>query len=1019
MSFGLTNHSRPPFPGLRPFQAEDAEWFFGRERHIQEIIRKLLSFRFVSVVGSSGSGKSSLLRAGVIPRLLEKDLALKVLVFRPGYNPVHELALAILKASPENSRVSVDEVFHLLLQHEFGLVEVMRMLFPDYGNGFLFLVDQFEEVFRYQQQETSHLEAHPAQHFVKLILAASRQKDIPLYVMLTLRSDFMGDCEQISGLPEAINDGQFLIPRLKPDELKLSIEGPIKKAGLRINPQLVERLVREAQHNPDQLPVLQHALMRTWEVWAEEKKPDRPIDFDHYDKTGGIAEALSRHAEEAYHELNNDDQAGCALLFKVLTVQGSGERGVRRPQTVQQLSLITRLEYSSINRILSGFRDTSRGFLMPPGQTPLNADAVVDLSHESLMRVWSRLKLWVEEEAESASFYIRLVENARLYDQGLAGLWRDPDLQFAINWKQLHQPNESWANLYQHGLDRALSFIEASELLKAQLLSNNSRQLRQRRVLLFLALVLLSILSIWALLEREEAQQNELLAAKERDIAAKERDKLVLQKKATDHARSQAESNLLLAVTNEKKAGIQREEAIKQKEEADKQRQIAQKNAMDAALQRDAAQNATVRAEKEKADAIRSRQIAENERTNAENQRQIAENAERSSRKLRLLSLAKNLAVQSRLAVQGSYPATYLKPAIALAAWKLNFKYGGDPDDREFYLSLLSAQRWANPEDSYIEKSAGKAILSLAYSTDGKYLLSGSEDGLLRLHLAGKPGSVLASKSWKNAIIKQIYQVPESNQFLVLFQDAQLIIARIERGALITSQPVNLGDKAFAVTSVGNSKIAVVSPHQIGLWEMDSIKGIVFTKWLQKDLKIEWTSVSSTSNQILLGTNEGRIAKFRLNGSLIWESERLKNRISSLAVYGNYWAAGSSKGEAMLVLGEKVRVLNGHEAGISQIIINGNSKRIATSSYDGKVRFWNLDRADEPPITLQEHAGWVGCLAITTDGEFLASGSRDRSLRTYPIEPDVLADLLQKYLPRPLSEQEWKRYLGPDVEYEP
>lgn len=168
MSLTLSEAASCPFPGLRPFQAEDAAWFFGREVHIREIIRKLWEFRFVSVVGNSGSGKSSLLRAGVIPHLKSEKASLKVLILRPGHDPVRALAQAILKTGEPTQPISEDEVYSLLQQHEFGLVEAIRLLFPDNGKSFLFLVDQFEEVFRFQQKDFNHTKAQPAAPKAKL-----------------------------------------------------------------------------------------------------------------------------------------------------------------------------------------------------------------------------------------------------------------------------------------------------------------------------------------------------------------------------------------------------------------------------------------------------------------------------------------------------------------------------------------------------------------------------------------------------------------------------------------------------------------------------------------------------------------------------------------------------------------------------------------------------------------------------------------------------------------------------------
>lgn len=1019
MSVGLTNATQSPFPGLRPFLAEDAAWFFGREVHTSEIIRKLWEFRFVSVVGNSGSGKSSLLRAGVIPKLLREEKELQIVIFRPGSDPIKALTTALHSAAEKRPEITIEQLYDKLIKHEFGLVEALRLLYPESKNSFLFFVDQFEELFRFQKNSVLNEVDYFSQHFVKLLLAASRQIDLPVYIILTIRSDFIGDCELLDGLPEAINEGQFLVPRLKPEELKLSIEGPIRKAGLRINPELVERLVREARYNPDQLPVLQHALMRTWEVWLEEGKTDRPIDFTHYERTGGVLEALSKHAEEAFNELNDLDKAGCALIFKALTIQGSGERGIRRPQSIEKLIAITGLNIESIQRILAGFRDRSRGFLMPPSHVPLLNETVVDISHESLMRVWSRLSSWVEEEAEASGFYLRLVDNARLYDQGLAGLWRDPDLQLAINWKVNHQPNEVWASQYQIGLDRALSFIEASKLYQDQLLVNKSRQVKQRWVLTLVLVVVLSLLSVWAMFERNKAEESAKAATQQRDRA-------VMQEKATMQARIQAEKNLKLAKINQeiadkqrKVADQQRKEALKQKDEADKQRQIALLNANNAALQTDAAQRATTLAEREKSEAIRSRQLAEKERENADYQRQIAEQAVLNARKMRLLALSKNLAIQARLGVEGTYPEFHIKPALALAAWKMNVQNGGDPDDREFYTSLLSGQRWLSPLSVYQNKNAGKLIRSIAFSSDGQLLFSASDDGRLRLHDAQMPEQVLDNWSTHYGIINQVLVLPGSQNRIILLHNRHLTPVSIENGKLIQGNSIALPDKTFNLVAVSQDEFVTISPNQVNLWHFTNHSTLEFNKTLLKAASIEWSAACGKGDQIMLGTTDGRVGKLMLDGKIGWESIKLKSKVLALCMSGSYWAAGSSKGDAILVHGSNYWPLNGHDTGISQMVMNIESQKIASASVDGKILFWSMDKPDEPPISLQDYSKGVQCLAISPKAGSLASGSRDGTFRTFPLESKILAESIQKLLPKQLSEVEWKRYFGPDVNYEP
>jgi hypothetical protein len=142
--------------------------------------------------------------------------------------------------------------------------------------------------------------------FVKLLLRASEQSEAPSYVVLTMRSDYLGDCAQFRGLPEALNSGQYLVPRMTRDQQCEAIEGPVAVGGAKISPRLVQRLLNDVGDNPDQLPILQHALMRTWELSGVARSQGQPIDLEHYEATGTTAEALNRHADEAFEELRDE-----------------------------------------------------------------------------------------------------------------------------------------------------------------------------------------------------------------------------------------------------------------------------------------------------------------------------------------------------------------------------------------------------------------------------------------------------------------------------------------------------------------------------------------------------------------------------------------------------------------------------------------------------------------------------------------------------------------------------------------
>ena len=158
-----------------------------------------------------------------------------------------------------------------LRRSSLGLVEAARLARLEPHENLLILVDQFEELFRFADLARQRGAGDEAPAFVKLLLEAAQQTDVPVYVVITMRSDFLGDCARFRDLPEAISDSQYLIPRLTRDELQAVITGPIGVRGGRIAPSLVQRLLNDVGDDMDQLPVLQHALMRAWDHWERQR----------------------------------------------------------------------------------------------------------------------------------------------------------------------------------------------------------------------------------------------------------------------------------------------------------------------------------------------------------------------------------------------------------------------------------------------------------------------------------------------------------------------------------------------------------------------------------------------------------------------------------------------------------------------------------------------------------------------------------------------------------------------------
>ena len=245
-----------PFPGLRPFRTEEKYLFFGREDQTAELLTRLRRTRFLAVVGTSGSGKSSLVRAGLLPELhggtmTKAGSSWEVAVMRPGGDPITNLAQALCDADLYSNKEAdfPAQVQATLNRSGLGLVEAVRQAGLPADTNLLLVVDQFEEIFRFHERGGEQQEQAGA--FVNLLLEASGQEAHAIYVVLTMRSDFLGDCAQFRGLAEAVNQGEYLIPRLNRNQCRAAIEGPVKVGGGVIAPRLSQQLLNDVGDDPD------------------------------------------------------------------------------------------------------------------------------------------------------------------------------------------------------------------------------------------------------------------------------------------------------------------------------------------------------------------------------------------------------------------------------------------------------------------------------------------------------------------------------------------------------------------------------------------------------------------------------------------------------------------------------------------------------------------------------------------------------------------------------------------------
>jgi hypothetical protein len=494
-----------PYPGLRPFDVGESHLFFGRDLQVAELVRRLERYRFVAVLGMSGSGKSSLVRAGLLPALERGGVwaagrRWRRIVMQPSGAPFENLRREL-----EHRGLSASN----LRESSYGLIAVARQLPAD--ESLLVVVDQFEELFRYKDVRTitddarrmRDRQAADATEFVQLLLEASRHHP-PIYVVITMRSDYVGDCAEFRDLPETLNDCQYLVPRMTREQRKEAIEGPLGR--VEIAPSLVQRLLNDAGDSPDQLPVLQHALMRTWNQWrTADPQHARRIELQDYEAVGRFDGALNRHADELLRGLP-EDIAAC--VFKRLTARGRGDRERRDPAPLSELWAVCGAETpdsrARITAVIDRFRSGDATFLRPLDGS-IDPDTYVDITHESLIRLWKKLRdEWLPEEQLSAKALFDVAERARNWKAAKGELLTGLDLGRVEDWDRRRNANAAWAH---HYVDDA-AFQDVVEFVGESRKKERRRLLRRRALAAVAGLLVLGGIA-WGAYRIIKAQQRD------------------------------------------------------------------------------------------------------------------------------------------------------------------------------------------------------------------------------------------------------------------------------------------------------------------------------------------------------------------------------------------------------------------------------------------------------------------------------------------------------------------------------
>lgn len=1073
-----------PYPGLRPFNEDESIFFKGREEHIEKIISLLEKNKFLMLTGASGDGKSSLVYAGLVPSARAGFFKARynnwlVADFRPERSPLKNLARSLASHLNQNEADVEKEISHGFS----SLVKLYRST-PFYidpkspewvnaddkgkrvlkrkGANLLILVDQFEEFFTNPENYTGGKPSVQAQAVINLLLETAKialEEDLPIYIICTMRSDYIGQCADFRGLPEFIGFSQFFVPRLKRKEIHQVIEEPAVLSGSKISNRLTETLISELVYGLDQLPLLQHALNQIWNI----TKPGEEMDLIHLAKLAGLSKdvlpekdkaefekwfvdvpdykksfynnpclnnILNAHANDLYErsgeyystkygkKISQEDVSFIIkTAFQCLT-KIDDSRAVRNRMTLLEItSLIGRPDITPdvVGGLLELFRMQGNTFLKPfisdddPLSFQLKNDDVLDITHESLIRNWNNLKQWAEEDDENRQVYLdfykqleRWIVNGRSKDYLLAA----GPLSFFESWYQKCKPNKFWLLKFDESdklKEEKLAIADKTIKDTIDFISLSKKaHLRKRNILIFVAatvILALSTFTVWAMMEKKNAlAQKEIANEKTKEVLASSREVLKAKNAALD-LKDKAEESEFLAI-------ISKESAEKAKKEALEAKAVAE-------IERVKAEQQTL--------------IAMDESKKAEEQRQIANEArdkalvaETKAKNLTLLSVTQAMAMKSAIMEDSAQ----LQSLLAVQSYNFTVSSKENTQNPIIYDALITAYTNINQNNTSVISNLMYEPRTLLPVNVGAELLSTGKQGTIdRIHVLN--GTVMNSYALpeKKIILYTLFS-PDGKNLLCGYIDGEIAFYDISNLDKISKTQINKGNQQLltgAFNASGNVMVIVTQDSIIHFWDINGAK-VESKGSLNSQGRVRSVVVSDDGATLYYSTEKGDINTHTISNNKtenLFSSKSAVPLCLALSKEKNKLAAGFSDGKVRVfdLKDRSVKVINEHSTRVELVLFNATSTLMVTSSSDKSIRVYDLQKADARPIVFKDQQAKARSITFVNDHS-IAVGMADRSIRVWELSSEKIVEKLCPLIKRNLSNAEWLQYVGEGIEYQ-
>ncbi len=1034
-----------PYKGLEPFDfnSEDAQYFYGRTALTDELLELVRCSNFLAIVGASGSGKSSLVKAGLLHQLklgtrLSGSHSWLVVIFRPGQNPRSNLAAALTSEVDEDGKSYIQ-------RGPEGLAELIELIQAKVtANRLILLADQFEEVFTLTENEEER------EKFFHCLLRGLELAGNKLCLILTMRADFLGKCaeQEYGGLVQKIKDNLIPVTPMNQEELAEAITEPAKKVGLEVERELVELMLKDVK-GPASLPLLQYTLTELWR-----RRQVNRLTLAEYSKLGGVNGALRQRADEVYKELTAAEQLAAKRIFLNLTQLGEGTEDTRRQ--VLKEDLIDKQESAElIEGLLQKLADarlvvTSQ--LQARGrESEEDTVTAVDVAHEALIRHWPQLRSWMNEHRDTIRIERKIdaaavewIKERKSPSYLLAG----PRLSEAENYLQ---------DYHELGLlsSTGQEFIACS--IQRQ---RHNRRMKLLTGAAFVGFMVVATLvsvgfAINARISEKEAEKATLIekaARVEHLLSVNPVDALVLAIAATEYSKREL-GEVLPEVENSLLAAIQviREQDRFASHESEFGRVVMSPNGEYIATTNDNTIQLWDRNGNKlgkplvgHTDVILTLAISPDGEYivsgSADNTVRLWDREGNSKvlpghgdkvwvvaispdgeyivsgsqdQTLRLWDRMGNKIGSPLTGHEGSiYTASFTPDGqyiisgsldSSLRKWDLNGNLVGQPIQGKYPITSLAI----SPDGKYIVSGDagnilqlwdinGKAIgapfqaheafiFSIAFSPDGRYILSGSWDRTIRWwNLSGQQiGSPFVGH--EGGILSMAFT--PNGELISSGNDGTLRFWQLEgnlagpsfRGHSEAVLGVAFSPDGEYVVSAGEDKT-------LRLWTKDG--QAIGEPWLGHEGGINAVAFSPDGEYIVSGSDDETLRLWTKDGEAVgepWLGHEKKVTAVAFSPDGKHIISGS-KDKTLRLWSKDGQPIgqpwSGHEEGINAVAFSPDGQYIVSGSNDGIVRLWNKDgESIGKPFT--GHKGIVTAIAFSPDGEYILSGSTDDTLRLW------------------------------------